>query len=73
MLTVPRYSAQHPRVANVSEESANVANDITRISRGAGFHNREVPSEEMRLLQCAKNSGKQREEETAIITKSSKE
>lgn len=47
--------------------------DITRISIGAGFHNREVSSEEMRLLICAKNSGKQREEETAIITKSSKE
>lgn len=47
--------------------------DHTRISLGAGFHNREVSSEEMRLLLCAKNSGKQREEETAIITKSSKE
>lgn len=47
--------------------------DITRISLGADFHNREVSSEEMRLLLCAKNSGKQREEEIAIITKSSKE
>lgn len=46
--------------------------DITRISLEAGFHNREVSNEEMRLLLCAKNSGKQREEESAIITKSSK-
>lgn len=61
------------KVANISEESASLVNDITRISHGAGFHSREVPSEEMCLLLCAKNSGKQREEETAIITKSSKE
>lgn len=47
--------------------------DITQISLGAGFHNREVSSEEMRLLLCAKTSGKQREKETAIITKSFKE
>lgn len=46
--------------------------DSTRISFGAGFHNREVSNEEMRLLLCAKNSGIQGEEETAIITKSSR-
>lgn len=60
-------------VANISEESAILVNDITWISLGAGFHDCEVSSEEMRLLSCAKNSGKQRKEETAIITKSSKE
>ena len=69
MLTVPTLL----NVANISEESAILVNDITRISLGAGCHNREVSSEEMYLLSCTKNSGKQREEETTIITKSSKE
>jgi hypothetical protein len=39
----------------------------------AGFHNREVSSEEICLLLYAKNSGKQKEEETSNITMSSKE
>lgn len=58
MLTVPTLL----NVANMSEESASLVNghhpDLTR----AGFHNREVSSEEMRLPLCAKNSNKQREE-----------
>lgn len=46
--------------------------DITRIPLGGGLPQPRVMSEEMRLLLCAKDSGKQGKEETAIITKSSK-